>query len=371
MVEFFLVGSSRAVANTSLGQITLDAIKVNVSTSLSGLKGLKGLTTIESVDVQTGHQNGINLGIGVSIFNPSSIDLATGDLTLQLFRDGAVLGTTLIPDLVLARGNNTFHATSIFDVNSSPQGQQTLNDFVGKKDVQLTIAGFNESTKIASLVEAFETLNIDVVLPGLKTNLINRAALEILSTTGRSNNISHVTVSLANPFSTPLEITKISSKVSSFGILLGNIESNVNFKSAPNSTTESPTLDLNMNFDPSALFTVTRALALEAGLDVDPLDAIVRLGGIQYLSITGEPPKLDSRANIFDGFNLPNFVNTAFKKLQSDVALNVDVTIGDYETSLQYMQTGVPTMTDKSLDLILPVLAQPIVQQIVGGSSLG
>ena len=83
-------------------------------------------------------------------------------------------------------------------------------------------------------------------------------------------------------------------------MLLGNIESNVNFKSAPNSTTESPTLDLNMNFDPAALFTLTRALAVEAGLNVEPLDAVVRLGGIQYLSITGEPPKLNSRSNIFE-----------------------------------------------------------------------
>ncbi|KAG6891741.1 hypothetical protein C0992_006161 [Termitomyces sp. T32_za158] len=364
-------GAKSNSVQASLRQITLDSIKVNVTTALNGLKGLKGLTTIEKVDVQGGTQGGINLGIDVSIVNPSSIDLATGDLTLQLVRDGAVLGTSLIPSLVLARGNNTFHATSVFDVNRNAQGQQTLNDFVGKKDVQLTIAGFNESTKIASLVEAFETLNIDVILPGLKTNLIDTAALEILSTTGRSNNISHVTVSLNNPFSTPLEITKISSTVSSFGILLGNIESNVNFKSAPNSTTESPTLDLNMNFDPATLFTVTRALAVEAGMDVDPLDAIVNLGGIKYLSITGEPPKTQRRANIFDGFNLPNFVNAAFKKLQSDVALNVDVTIGDYKTALQYTQSSVPTMTDKSLDLILPILAQPIVQQIVGGSSLG
>ena len=45
-------------------------------------------------------------------------------------------------------------------------------------DVQLTIAGFNESTQIASLVEAFETLKLDVILPGLKTNLIDSAALE-------------------------------------------------------------------------------------------------------------------------------------------------------------------------------------------------
>lgn len=45
-----------------------------------------------------------------------------------------------------------------------------------------------------------------------------------------------------------------------------------------------------MNFDPAALFTVTRALAVEAGLDPAPLDGIVQLGGIQYLMTTGQPP---------------------------------------------------------------------------------
>ncbi|KAG6908393.1 hypothetical protein DXG01_004822 [Tephrocybe rancida] len=357
--EFRLVGNSHAVANTSLGQITLNAIKVNVSTSLNGLQGLKGLTTIKSVDVQGGTQDAINLGIEA----------------LRLSRDGVALGTALIPNLILKRGNNTFHATSNFEANNSPQGLQTLNDFVGQKGVssfqQIKTAFELTITKIGSLAEAFGTLNIDVILPGLKTSLIDNASLTILSTTGRTNNISHVTVSLVNPFSAPLHITKISSTVKSFGIALGTIDANVDLKSAPNSTTKSPTLDLNMNFDPAVLFTVTRALAVEAGLDVDPLDGIVELGGIKYLSITGEPPKLKRRANVFDGFDLPKFVNAAFKKLQSDVELNVDVTIGDYKTTLQYTQAGVPTATDESLDLILPVLAQPIVQQIVGGSSLG
>lgn len=371
VAEFRLVGQSRAVATMSIGQITLDPIKVNVSTTLNGLKGLQGLTTIKSVDVQGGSKDGINLAIDVSIFNPSSLDLATGDLVLQLFRGGVPLGTALLPNLTLARGNNTFRATSSFEANKSPEGLQTLNDFVGKKDVPLTIAGFDGSTKMASLVEAFKTLNIDVTLPGLKTNLLDTAALEVLSTTGRSNNISHVTVSLVNPFTSPLQITKISSTVKSFGIPLGSIETTTNFKSAPKSITKSPVLDLNMNFDPAALFTVTRALAVEAGLDVDPLDGIVELGGIEYLSITGAPPKLKRRANVFTGFNLPAFVHAAFKKLRSDVELAVDVTIGEYQTTLQYTQMGVPTATDDSLDFILPVLAQPIVQQIVDGSSLG
>jgi hypothetical protein len=61
--EFLMVGNSRAVANMSIGQITLDPIKVNVSTSLSGLQGLKGYTTIGAVDVMGGTQQALNLSI--------------------------------------------------------------------------------------------------------------------------------------------------------------------------------------------------------------------------------------------------------------------------------------------------------------------
>ncbi|TFK44582.1 hypothetical protein BDQ12DRAFT_661303 [Crucibulum laeve] len=368
--EFRLVGRSRAIANMSIGQITLDPILVNVSTSLRGLQGLKGMTTINSVDVTGGTEDGIDLGINVSIFNPSNLNLATGDLTLQLVRDGVTLGTTLLPNLTLEMGNNSFAATSSFAANKSPQGKQTLNEFVGKKDVQLNIVGFDGSTEIASLQEAFNTLDIEVTLPGLKTNLLDTANLEILSTTGRENNISHVTVSLVNPFSTPLHITRISSTVKSFGIPLGTIDSETVFDSKAKSTTQSPSLDLNMNFDPAALFTLTRALAVEAGLDVAPLDGIVKLGDIQYLSTTGQPP-FRRQANIFSGFDLPTFVQSAFKKLKSDVELSADVTLGDYQTTLQYTQSAVPTVTDKSLNLILPILALPIVQKIVGGSTLG
>jgi hypothetical protein len=110
----------------------------------------------------------------------------------------------------------------------------------------------------------------------------------VLDTTGKENNISHVTVSLENPFTSPLEITKINSQVSAFGIMLGTINQDVKFTSAPKSTTQSPVLDLNMNFDPNSLFTVTRALAVEAGLDVAPLDSIVSLGGFHYLTTTSE-----------------------------------------------------------------------------------
>jgi len=52
----------------SIGQITLDPIKVNVSSSLRGLKGLQGLTTIQSVDVLGGTASAIDLGISGNLY---------------------------------------------------------------------------------------------------------------------------------------------------------------------------------------------------------------------------------------------------------------------------------------------------------------
>jgi hypothetical protein len=71
----------------------------------------------------------------VSIYNPSNLDLATGDLRLfsqliavpfeidvllvaelQLQRSGAIVGTALMPNLTLNMGNNTILSTSAFDV---------------------------------------------------------------------------------------------------------------------------------------------------------------------------------------------------------------------------------------------------------------
>jgi hypothetical protein len=62
--EFLMVSNSRAVANMSIGQITLDPIKVNVSTGLGWVRGLKGYTTIGAVDVVGGTQQALDLSIG-------------------------------------------------------------------------------------------------------------------------------------------------------------------------------------------------------------------------------------------------------------------------------------------------------------------
>ncbi|KAF8532685.1 hypothetical protein JB92DRAFT_3103425 [Gautieria morchelliformis] len=216
-------------------------------------------------------------------------------------------------------GNNKMAATSAFQPNNSPQGLQTLNEFVGGTDVLLQIVGFNGSTAVPSLLQAFESLSINAMLPALNSTLLPSAALTILNTTGKQNNMAHVNINLKNPLSAGLTIRSINSMVTSHGLSLGTIQTFTNFPASGKSTTTSPMLDLNMNLDPPTIFTLLRCLTVQAGQRTDQIDVIVSLGGIQYISSSDadgtkvSQKRQGNNANIFTGFNLPSFVDAAFK----------------------------------------------------------
>ena len=65
-------------------------------------------------------------------------------------------------------------------------------------------------------------------------------------------------------------------------------------------TTTSPPLDLDMDFDPLMLFTLTRVLAVQAGLDPAPLDGVIALGGYSYVTATNtDSTPVNHRNNIY------------------------------------------------------------------------
>lgn len=95
--DFLLQGHSHAIANMSIGQLTLDPINFNVSSGLNGFQGLKNRVTINHVDVMGGTTDHLNLATNgkslddcsyiprftcaaVTIVNPSNLNLTTGDL---------------------------------------------------------------------------------------------------------------------------------------------------------------------------------------------------------------------------------------------------------------------------------------------------
>lgn len=280
---FRLVGSAKTIAELPIGIVTLDPIKFNVTSTLDGLQGLNGYTWIDGVDVIGGTTEYLELAINVTIYNPSSLDFRSGDLTLQLYMGTALLGTALMPQLHLARGNNSIQATSQFRANDTPEGLQTLSHFLASQDTALTIKGYDGSSTIESLLPAFKTMNIDVSLPGLDSKLLNSAKLIVLPTTGRVNNIAHTTVNLNDPFTSGFSIMSVKSNVQAHGISLGSIQQDTNFAVSGHSSADSPNLDFNLNLDPPSMFTLVRLLAVEAGLGTEQLDGIVELGGYHYI----------------------------------------------------------------------------------------
>jgi len=127
---------------------------------------------------------------------------------LQLFRDGSLLGTALVPNLTLAIGSNNVTGTSVFRVgaisskgdNAEPLSRQMRVRPASKHsmtllerkvshsfscpyarltcpDTPLRIAGYDGSTQIASLAAALGSLEMDVELPGLTLDLLASASL--------------------------------------------------------------------------------------------------------------------------------------------------------------------------------------------------
>jgi len=130
-------------------------------------------------------------------------------------------------------------------------------------------------------------VHLNATLGGLKTKLLNSASLEVLTTTGRTNDVAEAIVSLQNPFSAQLDITRIESNVTARGLFIGYIVTDTNFVAAGNSATNSPALPFVLNLYPPTIFSLLRELVLEAGEDPAPLDGIVQLGGYQYEPTTG------------------------------------------------------------------------------------
>ncbi|KAE8231424.1 hypothetical protein CF326_g3562 [Tilletia indica] len=426
---FQLNGSAKALTNTPIGQVLLNGIKFNVPTGLRGLEALtKYPTVINSIDVTGGTRDALQLNVNTSLVNPSNLNLSVGDTTFLLYNQ-VLLGNVTLPNLNLAIGTNTVIGKSNFDPNRDPIGIQTLNRFVAGQSTQLNITGFNGSSEIAALAPVLGGLRLNASLPGLKESLVQYANLTVLDTTGIVNDIAQTRVGLNNPFSAGLTITRIASNVSSHGIFVASIDTPLDFNALPKTVTGSPLIDLTLNLFPPDIFALVRALAIQSGQNVALIDGIVALGGYTLTQTTdantairpdvnrrslsaveseveerdsfvreedselagmlmdvrsnpGALPELfdvserevnsfAKRANLYTGFSLPAYIDRAFEFATTNIEIQSDVRIGDYETQLAFSQLDVPLNTDATLNKLLPVLAQPIVQKIVDGAILG
>lgn len=367
--SFQVSGSALTKAITPIGPVTLSGINFTVPTSLVGLQFLNtSETTINSLDVVGGTNDGLQLAISVTMNNPSDFSIATGDVSFDMGASGVKLGLVTLSNLHLARGPNTVNASALFDPKSSDVGQALLSTFVMGSNNNVEITGFANSTSIASLASGLSAISLGSTLPGLKTALIQGSALSVLPDTV-STSVAGVRVSIANPFSAGMTITKVKSAVTYAGLPVGNIDQDISSNPiviSGKSTVQSSPLNMQMNLEPSAVALLLRTLAVQSNMDTRPLDALYTLGG---LSVDGQE-NVNPDPGLFANFNVSQFTMDAMKALKVDLSLTSSLVIGQYTNDLTFSQSSVAVGTDSSVCQLIPIVGYPIVVQIVAASVL-
>jgi hypothetical protein len=362
--SFGVTGMATTKTKTPLGNITLGGITFAVPTTLHGLQFLNSTpTVINSVDMTGGTKEALQLDIGVTMGNPSDFSMTVGDVHFAMFSGSTQVGTVSLNNLVLNRGSNSVIP------KSSQDGQSMLSSFVMGKNTSTSIGGFKESTAIASLVKALSSIKIDTTLPGLKAPLIQKGALTVL-TDSIQTTVVHVSVEIANPFTAAMTINKVKSAATYKGMPVGNIDQDISnnpFVINGHATAASPQLNMQMNLQPAAVALLMRDLAVDAKLDTKALDGLLGMGGFH---IQGQQD-ISPTAGLFKGFNISSFVMDAMKALKTDLNLENTLQVGEYVDVVSFSQNAVPISSDDTVTRLIPVVGQPIVQQIVNGAVLG
>ncbi|KAF9124629.1 hypothetical protein BG015_005051, partial [Linnemannia schmuckeri] len=359
-LPFNVIGQASVYANTSIGTVNLVNIPFNASTALSGLQSLANpAPSIAALQVVSGTTTELTMAITVVIVNPSSISLSAGDIVLSLVYKGVALGTVTMPNLAIVPGANTIQASSSINPAASPEGMELLTLYTSGAGATVSIVGTPTSTAVESLNLAFGALNIATQMPGLPTKLLAGASLVVLDTT-LVDGLAQTVVTVNNPFVPPMTILSIDSKITFNGVALGSVVSTFGTPPViPGVGAGTITAALVMNTNPHDLVTLIRAQAVSNGLNTAAFDGLLELQN-------GGNPSPD----LFVGFNVAEFVTKAMTGLVVDITMTTTVKVGDYQVTMPYTQTGVPTSTDQTILKLIPVVGTPIAQILVNGSAL-
>ena len=175
-------------------------------------------------------------------------------------------------------------------------------------------------------------------MPGLQSKLLGGASLVVLDTT-LVDGMAQTVVTVNNPFVPAMTILSIDSKITYNGATLGTVVSTFSTPPIiPGTGSGSITASLAMNTNPQDLVTLIRAQAIKNGLSTAAFDGLLALQA-------GGTPSPD----LFVGFNVADFVTKAMAGLIVDITMTTTFKLGDYQVTMPYTQTGVPTGTDQTI----------------------
>nr|CAG8533849.1 8518_t:CDS:2 [Entrophospora candida] len=296
-VDLVMKGVANSIASTPVGDVEIKGIKFSVNSSLDGLQGLKTKAAlVNSLKVVGGTTDMMLIDLSVTLFNPSNVKINMGDINFDLYFKEKQLGKVLMKNYVLDRGENTGNVVAQFAPKTDDAlkvGRDLLNNFMAGKPNDLGIQGTLESTTISSLKKALSSLELETSMPGLKSdkNVILKARFAIgLNTIFDSKGTA--SIDAFNPLDTTIKFLKIQSTITSEGNLIGTIDEDLTSAPVviePKQSVTTKDFELKLKITPAALKSL-------------------------FESIKGD--------------------------LFTDISSTILVAIGDYQTTIDYVSTG-------------------------------
>ncbi|KAG0088387.1 hypothetical protein BGZ92_006241 [Podila epicladia] len=348
--SFVIQGTAGTIAQTPIGQVTITGIPFKSEVSLDGLQGLATQpTVIHSLTVIGGIPAGIQIALDLSMVNPSQLTLATGPddrgiVSFEMQYQGDNAGTVIMTDLTLVPGTNRRAAGALFTPTGTAGGQALLQKYMTNQVATVDIFGSAASSAIAPLANGLKEIHIQSEMPGNPAQLVLGASLSILNDTAKTG-IALTSVTVNNPFIPQLTIKAIQSSVKYHDAVLGSIDiPDMTFVVPGNSAAASAPLPLTMNLSIESLLGLIITQAQTNGMNPAPIMALGQMA---------KDPTYKPDPALFVGFNLPVFVKAAMVGLKVDIDMSVNVLL------------GVPTSTDDSILMLLPIVGTPLAQSIV------
>ncbi|KAG0231208.1 hypothetical protein BGW41_002236 [Actinomortierella wolfii] len=360
--SFGVQGSAATVAQTPIGEVKITGIPFKSDVSLTGLQGLSTEpTVIHNLTVIGGIKEGLQIALDLTMTNPSDLTIATGPgpngiVTFDMLYQGDNVGTVIFDDLTLVPGANSRQAGALFTPTGTAGGQALLQMYMTNQVATVDVHGSPSSSPITPLANGLKEIQIQSNMPGNPAKLVLGTSLTILNDTA-STGVAMAQVTVNNPFLPQLTIKSIQSTVKYQGKALGALDiPEMTFVVPGVSQGVTPGLPLTMDLSIDSLLGLMIAQAQVNNMNTAPLLALAQMV---------KDPTYQPDPSIFVGFNLPAFVKQAMQGLLVDIDMSVSVLVGEYATSLSLTQNAVPTATDDTILMLLPIVGTPLAQGIV------
>ncbi|SPO25553.1 uncharacterized protein UTRI_03023_B [Ustilago trichophora] len=367
-----------ALVSTASGDITVRGIPIHLDPALA-LKGFQGLRNspvgIAGLDVVGGTRDYVIARVDASIVNPSQVRAIVGDVRMQVdYDNGGSIGDALVRNADIPQGPITLPVEAQLKLNSDI-GRRLIKDFLtmGGPAIQAQAHGTSRSTAYGSLNPAVSTLAFGASVPRLNETLVTQAKL-IVPPNVDKRLIVAATFILHNPFSATITVLHAKASATSLsGVLLGNVDADVNMVANGHSTQTSPQFPVRVNTNLGAIIGFFEDQARANNVDLGPLLPLIEpLKSRPNLdSSVAYAPAQNPGCPLNGATDVIGALQRSLQGAQLSADAQANVLVGQYRIdNVPVHLQPIALEVDDSLRYLIGPFGAPVVENLVKGLTL-